>query len=70
MGKIKLNIIVSCVANKSTPIPSDLEFRNIELNSVPKMADQWINKLKSTTSPLVEANQLYSGAAWNTILSD
>ena len=69
MGKIKLNIIVSCVANKSTPIPSDLEFRNIELNSVPKMADQWINKLKSTTSPLVEANQLYSGAAWNTILS-
>lgn len=69
MGKTKLNIIVSCVANKSTPIPSDLEFRNIELNSVPKMADQWINKLKSTTSPLVEANQLYSGAAWNTILS-
>lgn len=69
MGKIKLNIIVSCVANKSIPIPSDLEFRNIELNSVPKMADQWINKLKSTTSPLVEANQLYSGAAWNTILS-
>mgnify|MGYP003625299933 FL=1 len=69
MGKTKLNIIVSCVANKSIPIPSDLEFRNIELNSVPKMADQWINKLKSTTSPLVEANQLYSGAAWNTILS-
>ena len=69
MGKTKLNIIVSCVANKSIPIPSDLEFRNIELNSVPKMADQWINKLKSTTSPLVETNQLYSGAAWNTILS-
>ena len=70
MGKTKLNIIVSCVANKSTLIPSDLEFRNIELDTIPKMADQWINKLKSTDAPLIEANQLYSGAAWNTILSD
>jgi len=69
MGKTKLNIIVSCVANKSTPIPSELEFRNIKLDTIPKMADQWINKLKSTNAPLIKANQLYSGAAWNTILS-
>lgn len=65
----KLNIIVSCVANKSTPIPFDLKFRNIKLDTIPKMANQWINKLKSTDTPLIKANQLYSGAAWNTIVS-
>ena len=68
MGRIKLNIIVSCVANKSISIPPELEFRNIKLDAINIMADQWINKLKSTNTPLIEANKLYSGAAWNTIL--
>ena len=69
MGRTKLNIIVSCVANKSISTPSELEFRNIKLDTITTMADQWINKLKSTNAPLIEANKLYSGAAWNTILS-
>jgi len=67
MGKTKLNIIVACVANKSTPPPKELQFRGIDLDTIPNMADKWINKLQFSSSPLVKANQLYSGAAWNTI---
>jgi len=67
MGKTKLNIIVACVANKSTPPPKELQFRGIDLDTIPNMADKWINKLQLSSSPLVKANQLYSGAAWNTI---
>ena len=69
MGKIKLNIVVSCVANKSLPIPSGLEFRNISLDTIPVMADRWIEKLGSVETPIIEASKLYSGAAWKTILS-
>jgi cytoplasmic iron level regulating protein YaaA (DUF328/UPF0246 family) len=69
MGKTKLNIIVSCVANKSLPIPEELKFRNIALDTIPQMADRWIDQLKSSNTPLIEAYKLYSGAAWNTILS-
>ena len=67
MGKTKLNIIVACVANKSTPPPKELQFRGIDLDTIPNMADKWINKLQLSSSPLIKANQLYSGAAWNTI---
>ena len=67
MGKTKLNIIVACVANKSTPPPNELQFRGIDLDTIPNMADKWINKLQLSSSPLIKANQLYSGAAWNTI---
>ena len=69
MGKIKLNIVVSCVANKSLPIPSGLEFRNISLDTIPVMADRWIEKLGSVETPIIEASKLYLGAAWKTILS-
>jgi hypothetical protein len=68
MGRKKLNIIVACVSSKSLPIPSGLEFRDIELDTIPVMADQWINKLRSTESPIIEAHELYSGAAWKTII--
>lgn len=68
MGKEKLNIIVSCVSNKSVPVPSSLQFRNIELDTIPKMGEKWISSLKSVDSPLTPAYQLYSGAAWNAIL--
>jgi len=68
MGRKKLNIIVACVSSKSLPIPSGLEFRDIELDTIPKMADQWIDKLRSTESPIIEAHELYSGAAWKTII--
>lgn len=69
MSKKNLNIVVSCVSNKSIEIPPDLQFRNIKLDTIPKMADLWIEKLKSSSSPIIEAEKLYSGAAWNTILS-
>mgnify|MGYP003968735675 CR=1 FL=1 len=69
MGKNKLNIVVACVANKSLDIPPDLQFRNIKLDTIPNMADLWINKLKSSNSPIIEANKLYSGAAWTTLKS-
>lgn len=68
MGKTELNIIVSCVSNKSLKIPNELQFREIQLDTIPKMADQWINRLKNTPSQVIEAYKLYSGAAWNTIL--
>jgi len=68
MGKTKLNIVVSCVSNKTkTPLPS-LQFRNIELDNIPKMGEKWINFLKASNAPLTPAYQLYSGAAWNSIL--
>lgn len=69
MGKSKLNIIVACVANKSVDIPLDLQFRNIELDTISNMADLWIDKLKSSPTPTIEANKLYSGAAWTTLKS-
>jgi len=69
MDKRKLNIVVSCVANKALNIPTDLQFRGIELNTIPIMADQWIQKLKTTNTQQIPAYQLYSGAAWNTICS-
>lgn len=69
MDKTKLNIIVSCVSNKSIPIPPQLQFREILLDTIPIMADKWIDKLKSSDAPLIKAHHLYSGAAWNTILS-
>ena len=69
MVKNKLNIVVACVANKSIDIPSDLQFRNIKLDNISNMADLWIDKLKSSTAPIVEANKLYSGAAWTTLKS-
>jgi cytoplasmic iron level regulating protein YaaA (DUF328/UPF0246 family) len=68
MDRKKLNIVVACVSSKSLPIPPELEFRNIGLDTIPVMADQWINKLRSTESPIIEAHELYSGAAWKTII--
>jgi hypothetical protein len=69
MVKKKLNIVVSCVASKSIDIPPDLQFRNIKLDTIPNMADLWIDQLKSSTASITEANKLYSGAAWNTLKS-
>ena len=68
MAKTKLNIIVSCVSNKSMDIPQDLHFREVKLDTIPAMADNWINRLKTIKSTLVKANELYCGAAWNTII--
>lgn len=68
MDKIKLNIIISCVSTKSTPTPNELKFRNIKLDTIPNMANEWISTLKTTNTPVIEAYKLYSGAAWNTIL--
>jgi hypothetical protein len=35
MDKQKLNIVVSCVANKSVDIPKELQFQNIKLDTIP-----------------------------------
>jgi cytoplasmic iron level regulating protein YaaA (DUF328/UPF0246 family) len=68
MDKTKLNIIVSCVSNKSVEIPDELQFRNIKLDTIKNMGDKWIENLITSNSIPISAHELYAGSAWNTIV--
>jgi cytoplasmic iron level regulating protein YaaA (DUF328/UPF0246 family) len=67
MDKQQINIIVSCVSNKSVDVPSNLEFRNIKLDTIKNMGDKWVDKLLTTQVNTYEASQLYCGSAWKIV---
>jgi len=62
-----MQIIVTCAANKTIPIPEPTQFHNLPTLPLKPSVKEWILRLKSTPSNLTKMVDLYKGGYWNIV---
>lgn len=58
------HIVVTCTNRKRQPVPGDLRMRTIRQRSIERRFDAWIDRLATSDTPAVPADQLYGGEHW------
>ena len=64
---MKIQVIVTCAANKTVDVPEELQFGKLPTLPVTESVNEWINRLKSTDVNLVKMIDLYKGGYWNIV---
>ena len=64
---MKIQVIVTCAANKTVSVPNELQFGKLPTLSVDKAVKEWINRLKSIDIDLTKMIDLYKGGYWNIV---
>ena len=64
---MKIQVIVTCAANKTVDIPEELQFGKLPTLSVDESVIEWIKRLKSTNVNLVKMIDLYKGGYWGIV---
>jgi hypothetical protein len=64
---MKIQVIVTCAANKTVDIPEELQFGKLPILSVDESVVEWIKRLKSTNVNLVKMINLYKGGYWGIV---
>ena len=64
---MKIQVIVTCAANKTVEVPEELQFGKLPTLSVNESVSEWINRLKSTNVGLVKMIDLYKGGYWGIV---
>jgi hypothetical protein len=58
------HIVVTCTNRKRQPVPGNLRMQSIRHHSVERRFDAWIDRLATSETPAVQADQLYGGEHW------
>ncbi len=64
---MKIQVIVTCAANKTVDVPEELQFGKLPTLPVTESVNEWINRLKSTDVDLIKMIDLYKGGYWNIV---
>ena len=64
---MKIQVIVTCAANKTVDVPEELQFGKLPTLPVIESVDEWVKRLKSTSVDLVKMIDLYKGGYWNIV---
>lgn len=64
---MKIQVIVTCAANKTVEIPTELQFGKLPTLPVEESVKEWVQRLKSTPSNLIKMIDLYKGGYWNIV---
>ena len=64
---MKIQVIVTCAANKTVDVPEELQFGKLPTLPVTESVDEWVKRLKSTDVDLVKMIDLYKGGYWNIV---
>lgn len=60
-----VQIVVTCANRKRQPVPADLRIQSIrEHRNVERRFDTWIERLTTSATPALPAEQLYGGEHW------
>lgn len=64
---MKIQVIVTCAANKTVDVPEELQFGKLPTLPVTESVNEWINRLKFTDVDLIKMIDLYKGGYWNIV---
>lgn len=64
---MKIQVIVTCAANKTVEIPTELQFGKLPTLPVEESVKEWVQRLKFTPSNLIKMIDLYKGGYWNIV---
>lgn len=64
---MKIQVIVTCAANKNVEVPKELQFGKLPTLSIKESVKEWVNRLKTTSVNLVPMINLYKGGYWNIV---
>ena len=64
---MKIQVIVTCAASKTTEVPESLQFGKLPTLPVTEAVNEWINRLKSTNVGLIKMIDLYKGGYWGIV---
>lgn len=62
-----INLVVTCTARKTTPVPEMLMMRNIRRDRLDRRLDEWHERLRSESVERKRAVDLYCGNSWSVI---
>ena len=64
---MKIQVIVTCAASKTTEVPESLQFGKLPTLPVTEAVNEWVNRLKSTNVGLIKMIDLYKGGYWGIV---
>jgi len=60
-----VNVVVTCTKRKRHPVARTLQLRTVPGKTVTEVVENWVDRLETTESPTVSAEDLYAGDQWH-----